>query len=130
MLKNSIDKFLKVCRENPRVLKVYDPKSLSCIVPLLGKGREFDFYLWRGTCPRRPLQFLLHKQHCFEGPKLCHKQDQFQERLLLLIFPPAYIEALAAEKHNKYYRRQKASLHKRHLDSCVNRGQNEGGYFR
>jgi hypothetical protein len=78
---------------------------------------------------------LLHKQLCFVGTKLCSQQDQFQERVLLLIFPVTYVEALAVEEHKKYYQKRRASkdqmsLHKRHLDSCGNRAQNGGVYSR
>jgi hypothetical protein len=65
--------------------------------------------------------------------KLCKHQDQFQERVILLIFPPAYVEALTVEEHKKYYRRRTASknwmsLKKRHFDFGVYREQNEGGF--
>jgi hypothetical protein len=41
----------------------------------------------------------------------------------LLIFPPARVEALKVEEHNKYFRRRRASknqtkFHKRHFPCC------------
>ena len=52
-------------------------------------------------------------------------------RVLLLNVPLGYSEAPKLQGHSKYYRRHRVprnrtSLHKRHLDSCSYRGQNEG----